>query len=127
MEHTRENIIKSLRACSSPSESACTRCLYGDFEEGCRDQLRLAAAAMLEEIGKGELPRKPVQIESLQKCYARAQGRADVFSKALNVPLSPPHGFEPVTDEEVEEELTYFEAVIDAAITVLELRAEAGK
>ena len=64
MEHTRENIIKSLRACSSPSESACTRCLYGDFEEGCRDQLRLAAADMLEEIGKGELLRKSEEVKA---------------------------------------------------------------
>lgn len=132
VEFTRKNIIKSLRACAEGNN--CTVCVYYDnmykMEENdidCEEELMRAAAAMLEEIGKGELPRKPVQIESLQKCYARAQGRADVFSKALNVSLSPPSGFEPVTDEEMQNEITYFEAVSDAAITVLELKAKVEK
>lgn len=126
VEYTRENVIKSLRACPSPLESSCTRCLYRDFEEGCRDQLMLTAAAMLEEIGKGELPRKPVTVEkeSLITRYYRAQGRAEVFYKAVGFTPCPPHDFAPSTDEEYEAEIAYFEAVSDAAIVVLEMRSK---
>lgn len=134
VEYTRENIVKSLRACAEGCN--CTVCVYYDdkykMEENgidCEEELMRAAAAMLEEIGKGELPRKPVTVEkeSLITRYYRAQGRAEVFYKAVGFTPCPPLDFAPSTDEEYEAEIAYFEAVSDAAIVVLEMRSKEGE
>ena len=131
MEHTRESVIASLRVCARHGVP-CSGCIYETVSTSiaCRDQLMYDAAAMLEEIGKGELPQKPEKgkadpaIEKLRLEHETLRGRADVLSHATGAELGPFCFESPLTEQNVKELIAYYEGFCDAAITVLEMRSK---
>ena len=51
------------------------------------------------------------------------RGRADVLSKAVDATHIARRNGSPDTEQEIKEEIAYYEGFCDAAITVLELKA----
>ena len=131
MEYTRENVIKSLRACADGDCESCLYFTYKEIDNNCDEALQLAAAAMLEEIGKGELPRRSVAekreptMDELWIEHETLRGRANVFGGHLDVDAIPPYDNSPDSEKEMKEEIAYFEGFCDAAIVVIE--AEKGR